>query len=151
MKNSSQSSFSPLLHLTYVLQHLSDENLLASGGVGLSQTRIMSALAESSASSQSRVARELHQTEANVSRQLKEMKKHGLVSVVRNKKDARQRDVKLSAKGARKYKEAVKTLNAQQSQLFKLLDKKDQKAFDQAAGNLLSALNVPSSARKLGS
>lgn len=142
MKDNQKSSFSPLLHLTYVLQQLSDEHLLTKVGVGLSQTRIMSVLNDAVPRSQRTIAHLLRQTEANVSRQLKVMHHHGLVSVVRNKKDARQRDVKLTAKGNQKYRAAVKVLAAQQSEFLKLLDKKELKAFEGATDNLLLALNV---------
>src|ERR1043165_8489401 len=124
MKNS-KNQFSPLLHLTYVLQQLSDENLLKATGVGLSQTRIMSVLHGSVALSQRAVAVMLQQTEANVSRQLKVMQKQGLVSVVKNKKDARQRDVKLTAKGQTRLKVALKSLAAQEKELFRLLSAKE--------------------------
>lgn len=142
MKNDQKNSFSPLLHLTYVLQQLSDENLLKATGVGLSQTRIMSVLHSSIPHSQRAVASLLQQTEANVSRQLKVMQRQGLVSVVKNKKDARQRDVKLTRKGESKYKASVKVLQTQEKELLRLLDNKRIKAFEEASGNLLSALNV---------
>lgn len=150
MKTDHKKAFSPLLHLTYVLQQLTDENLLKSSGVGLSQTRIMSVLSLSIPQSQRHVARLLQQTEANVSRQLKVMKRHGLVSVIKNSKDARIRGVKLTSKGASKYHRALKVINAQEAEMLKLLDAKEHKAFDQAANNLLSALNVISATtRKL--
>lgn len=142
MKESQKSSFSPLLHLTYILQQLSDDHLLTKTGVGLSQTRIMSVLNTTIPRSQRAIAHLLRQTEANVSRQLKLMHKHGLVSVVKNKNDARLRDVKLTAKGKHKYQTAVKVLSVQQNKLLKLLDKNELKAFKRAAYNLLMMLNV---------
>jgi DNA-binding MarR family transcriptional regulator len=142
MKESQKSSFSPLLHLTYVLQQLSDDKLLTEVGVGLSQTRIMSVLNSSVPRSQRAIAHVLQQTEANVSRQLKVMHKYGLVSITKNKKDARQRDVKLTAKGNNRYLCAVKILSMQQNELFKLLGKNELKSFEHATANLLMALNV---------
>ncbi len=142
MKNTQKSSFSPLLHLTYVLQQLSDENLLKATGVGLSSVRIMSVLHTAVPHSQRAVASLLQQTEANVSRQLRVMQKHGFVSVVKNKKDARQRDVKLTKKGEARYRAALKVLNIQEKELFRLLDSKRLKAFNEASGSLLSALNI---------
>lgn len=150
MKNSQNQKFSPLLHLTYVLQQLSDENLQRSVGVGLSSARIMSVLHSSVPLSQRAIASLLQQTEANVSRQLKVMQKQGLVSVVKNKKDSRQRDVKLTAKGSSKFRTAAKVLGAQENELMRLLNKSDQKAFDKASSSLVSALNVISATtRKL--
>jgi len=104
-----KSNFPPLLSLTYVLQHSSDELLNKEAGISLSQTRIMSALGAMPVS-QRAVAVSLHQTEANVSRQLQLMKKHGLVSITKNKKDGRQRDVILTAKGRRKHQKAKEVL-----------------------------------------
>ena len=148
MKESQKSLFSPLLHLTYVLQQLSDDQLLSKAGVGLSQTRIMSVLNTSVPRSQRAVAHLLQQTEANVSRQLKVMHGHGLVSVVKSKKDARQRDVKLTAKGLHKYQTAIKVLAKQQDELLKLLDQKELKAFEHAAYNLLMVLNVKTDSKR---
>jgi DNA-binding MarR family transcriptional regulator len=142
MKDNQKSSFSPLLHLTYVLQQLSDDKLLAEVGVGLSQTRIMSVLSGSMPRSQRAVAHMLQQTEANVSRQLKIMHKHGLVSITKNKKDARQRDVTLTTKGRHKYQQAAKTLASQEKAILKLLDKIELQAFGRAADTLLTSLNV---------
>jgi len=143
-----KSEFSSLLHLTYVLQHLSDRNLLAATGVGLSQVRIMSVLSDTIAQPQNKIALDLQQTEANVSRQMQVMKKVSLVSVTKNKKDGRQRDVVLTAKGARQYKIALKALAAQQKGLLKLLEKKEVEAFERASGNLLSALNIKAQSRR---
>ena len=148
MKKGSNGSFSPLLHLTYVLQQLSDDSLLEATGVGLSQTRIMSVLSDNISRSQNWIAHELGQTEANVSRQLRVMKRRSLVSISKNKKDNRQRDVKLSGKGTRTYKTAVKVLNAQQARMFKLFDRGDLKAFEQGSKHLLIALNVRADSRR---
>lgn len=125
MKNinpSLKSKFPPLLHLTYVLQQSSDELLQREAGVSLSHARIMSGLSSSVARSQHQLAIELAQTEANISRQLQAMKKAGLVSISKNKKDARARDVKLTAKGAKKYAAAEKLLRREQSKIVKLVD-----------------------------
>ncbi|MGH7157033.1 MAG: MarR family winged helix-turn-helix transcriptional regulator [Candidatus Saccharimonadales bacterium] len=131
-----KSKFPPLLHLSYVLQHQSDELLEREAGVGLSAARIMSVLDKSSPTSQRDVAMELRQTEANVSRQLQAMKKQGLVSITRNKKDSRQRDVTLTTKGAKKYQDAEKLLKKQQKQLLNILKASEAAAFETAAQKL---------------
>lgn len=136
-----KSTFPPLLHLSFILQQSSDETLLDKVGVGLSQARIMSALHSSNARSQRSVAVELGQTEANVSRQLRQMKKQGLVKVTKTKKDARQRDVVLTAKGRSAYAKAEKLLKKQQSNLLRLLSSSEVKAFERAAHNLSKTLN----------
>jgi DNA-binding MarR family transcriptional regulator len=131
-----KSSFPPLLHLSYVLQHSAEEMLEAEAGVGLSAARIMSVLSRSSPVSQRVVATQLRQTEANISRQLQVMKKNGLVSIARNKKDSRQRDVMLTAKGTSKYQAAQKVLKKQQRQLLKILNTGEVAALENAAQKL---------------
>jgi DNA-binding MarR family transcriptional regulator len=131
-----KSKFPPLLHLSYVLQHSAEEMLEAEAGVGLSAARIMSVLDKSAATSQRVVAMELRQTESNVSRQLQSMKKQGLVSITRNKKDSRQRDVTLTAKGAKKYQDAGKVLKKQQKQFLKILNAGESAAIELAAQKL---------------
>jgi DNA-binding MarR family transcriptional regulator len=131
-----KSTFPPLLHLSYVLQHSAEEMLESEAGVGLSAARIMSVLDKSKASSQRLVAMELRQTESNVSRQLQAMKKQGLVTITRNKKDSRQRDVSLTAKGSKKYQEASKVLKKQQKQFLRILNAGEAAAFETAAQKL---------------
>ena len=120
--SSKKSSFPALLHLSYVLQHKAEQILDKEVGVGLSAVRIMSVLSSSKPSSQRDIAMELRQTEANVSRQLHSMKKHELVTITRNKKDSRQRDVLLSSKGAKSYANAEKLLKKQQKQFMGILN-----------------------------
>jgi DNA-binding MarR family transcriptional regulator len=136
-----KSHFPPLLHLSYMLQQASDELLLDKVGVGLSQARIMSVLHSSNAQSQRSVAVELAQTEANVSRQLRQMKKQGLVKVTKTKKDARQRDVVLTTKGKNAYGKAEKLLKKQQGGFLRLLSSSEVKAFERAAHNLSKTLD----------
>lgn len=131
-----KTNFPPLLHLSYVLQQVSDEALERETGVGLSAARIMSVLDKSKPSSQREVASVLRQTEANVSRQLHNMKKAGLVSITRNKKDSRQRDVVLTAKGASHYQKAEKLLKKQQARFLKMLNAGEAKILEAAAKKL---------------
>ena len=131
-----KTNFPPLLHLSYVLQQTADEVLEQETGVGLSAARIMSTLDKSKPASQRDIATQLRQTEANVSRQLHNMKKAGLVSITRNKKDSRQRDVTLTAKGASRYQQAEKLLRRQQARFLKILNAGEAKAFEQAAQKL---------------
>lgn len=131
-----KSNFPPLLHLSYVLQQTADEMLEQETGVGLSAARIMSVLDKSKPVSQRNIAVQLRQTESNVSRQLHNMKKTGLVGISRNKKDSRQRDVTLTAKGAGQYQKAEKLLKRQQARFLKILNSSESKAFEQAAQKL---------------
>ena len=101
----------------------------------------MSVLHRSAARSQRSVATELAQTEANVSRQLRQMKKQGLVNIKPSKNDARQREVVLTAKGSSVYQKAEKLLKKQQSQFLRLLAQNEVKAFEKATHNLSKTLN----------
>lgn len=136
LKITKKSSFPPLLHLSYLLLQSAEEVLEAETGVGLSAVRIMSVLNQASAVSQRMVAVELRQTEANISRQLQTMKESGLVSISRNKKDSRQRDVTLTAKGVRKYNDASKALKKNQRQFLKILNSDETSAIERAAQKL---------------
>jgi len=64
------------------------------------------------------------------------MKKHGLVSITKNKKDSRQRDVTLTAKGAKKYQEAEKLLKKQQAKFLKILNAGEANSLELAAQQL---------------
>lgn len=131
-----KSKFPSLLHLSYVLQQKCESALEAGAGVGLSAARIMSVLDKSAPTSQRVIAMELAQTESNVSRQLQAMKKQGLVNVSRNKKDNRQRDVTLTAKGASRYKEAEKLLKKKQREILNILTASEAAALEYAAKKL---------------
>lgn len=129
-----------LHQLMFVLQHLTNELLESELKVGLSQVRIMSALHTTIAYSQHGVAIKLRQTEANVSRQLQNMKRQGLVSIRRNPKDKRQKEITLTNKGKKTFDKALKLLSTQQKDLLRLLNKSEATAFNRAINNLLSSL-----------
>lgn len=142
IKRKADAQFPSLLHLTYDLQQLSDKNLLVKVGIGLGQARILSGLNGSVPQSQKELALNLHQTEANISRQLQILKKQKLVTIAKNKKDSRQRDVKLTPKGAQKYKTAVKLLQTQQAGLAKLIGARELKAFEKSTQNMVAGLGA---------
>lgn len=95
----------------FILQQKADELLNREAGTGLSAVRIMGQLHSSVPRSQRTVATMLHQTEANVSRQLQVMKKAGLVRIDKNKNDRRVREVTLTAKGSKVYGRAEALLD----------------------------------------
>jgi len=138
-----RGSYTPLssLHrLEFILQHKSDTLLRNLLGVGFGQVQILQALHRSVPLSQRAIASKLYQTEANVSRQLQLLKKKGLVSITRNRKDKRLRETALTAKGSKAFNKAEKILSAQHKELLKLLDDREVKAFDRAVSHLLRAL-----------
>jgi len=131
-----------LHQLMFVIQQMSNELLLAETGVGLSSVLIMSGLSQAVPSSQRAVAAKLRQTEANISRQLHVMKRQGLVTVRQNRKDKRQRDVLLTAKGARQYAKASSLLDKQQKDLLRLIATAEARAFGQTVDSLLKGLLI---------
>lgn len=116
------SKFSPLLSLTFVLQQSADEVLQREAGIGLGMARILSGLSPAAPRSQRQLASHLRQTEANISRQLKILQKKGLVSITKNKKDGRQRDVLLTKKGEEKYRTASEILTGQEAEYSNILN-----------------------------
>ena len=139
-KRGPYSPLSSLHRLEFILQHKSDLLLRKSTGVGFGQVQIMQALHRSVALSQRAVASKLHQTEANVSRQLQLLKKKGLVSITRNKKDKRLHEASLTVKGSKAFAKAEKILATQHKELLKLLNSSEIKAFDRVVSHLLRAL-----------
>jgi DNA-binding MarR family transcriptional regulator len=135
-----KNNFPPLLHLSFILQQVTDELLLDKVGIGLSQIRIMSVLHQSVPRTQRFVAISLGQTEANVSRLLRQMQKQGLVKIARSKIDRRQKDVTLTNVGHKAYQKANVLLSKQQSQLMRLLTKNEMKVFEQVTHNLIQQL-----------
>jgi DNA-binding MarR family transcriptional regulator len=135
-----ESKLTPLLSLSWKLQQSAEDLLQAQCGVGLSHVRIMAALDKSVTRSQSYVAHVLGQTEANVSRQLKAMKKEGLVSITKNKKDKRQRDVSLTPKGYRTFTKADQIVTHHEKGLLSTMSRSDSRDFQDKVSSLLIVL-----------
>jgi DNA-binding MarR family transcriptional regulator len=136
-KIDSQPSPTALHYLMFILQHKSDELLQGEVGVSLSHIRIMGALDYKVPSSQKAIASHLHQTEANVSRQLLAMVRQGFVKVTKNKEDSRQRDVTLTAKGQRRYEAAEKALKKQLNSLTKGFSKTEKRDFEDSISKII--------------
>jgi DNA-binding MarR family transcriptional regulator len=135
-----QSQLTPLLSLVWKLQQSADDLLADKCGVGLSQVRMLTALDKSVARSQRHVAVSLGQTEANVSRQLRAMKKEGLVHITKNKKDHRQRDVSLTPKGYRVYSKAHQAMAHHEKGLLSTMSRTDSRDFQDQVSSLLHIL-----------
>lgn len=108
-----------LLQSMFELQQNIDALLVNEIGLGLSAYRILSALDTKVAYSQRKVAVELRQTEANVSRQVRHMADAGLVKIAPAKNDKRQRNITRTAKGQRKFDAAEKLLKKHEKALTK--------------------------------
>lgn len=139
-KHSATPPLSPLHHLEFILQHQSDQLLHSGLGVGFSQVRIMDSIGDYTVQSQRELAVKLYQTEANISRQLKILQEHGLVEVIRTKKDKRQRHVKLTQKGVDCLDQAHEILTGLHKKLLAGLEYREAYNFTDTANKLLTSL-----------
>lgn len=135
-----ESKLTPLLSLSWKVQQSTEEILQSQCKVGLSQFRILAALDKAVVRSQTYVAQVLGQTEANISRQLQAMKKQGLVSVTKNKKDKRQRDVTLTPKGYRTFASADRVLSHHEKGLLSTMSRSDSRDFQDKIAGLTSLI-----------
>jgi DNA-binding MarR family transcriptional regulator len=135
-QNKNEKAHDLLQRLAFILQQSSDEVLLKQIRVGLSPVRIMAELETSGVVSQRNLAKRLHQTEANISRQIRLMQRDGLVNIAKNPKDGRERQLTLTNKGADLSQAAEKILINNYKNLVSRLDKKEVETFGEIIGKL---------------
>jgi DNA-binding MarR family transcriptional regulator len=135
-QNKNEKTHDLLQRLAFILQQSSDEVLLKQIRVGLSPVRIMAELETSGVVSQRNLAKRLHQTEANISRQIRLMQRDGLVNIAKNPKDGRERQLTLTNKGADLSQAAEKILINNYKNLVSRLDKKEVETFGEIIGKL---------------
>jgi DNA-binding MarR family transcriptional regulator len=138
VKTKSGYSPTPLHYLVFVLQQSAEELLLKETGISLSYARILGVLDLQLPTSQKKIATTLHQTEANISRQLLLMVRQRLVKITKNKEDGRQRDVTLTALGNRKYDQAQELLKNQVNQVLKNALGAKKRNFEQMVNSINS-------------
>jgi DNA-binding MarR family transcriptional regulator len=114
-----QSKVTSLLQSMFKTQQYVDELLGTQVGIGISAYRILAVLDSSTASLQNKIAFELGQTEANISRQVRVMAGEGLVKIAPSSKDKRQRHVTRTAKGEKLFSEAEKHLQKHETEIRK--------------------------------
>ena len=119
--STSKNKIASLLHLLFKMQQDTDALLLGQVGIGLSAYRILSVLDDRVSYSQRKIAVELSQTEANISRQVRHMAEDNLVKIAPDKKDRRQRNISLTSKGQKKFDAAQKVLARNEAALFSLI------------------------------
>lgn len=97
-----------LLHsVASQLDKQSDQALMEQLGLGFSQFKIMQVMEGSTGVTQRYVAEQLGQTEASVSRQVKQLHQRGLTEVVVRPDNKREHRVWLTRRGLRLYREAT--------------------------------------------
>lgn len=119
--NTSKSRIYPLLHSMFHLQQQIDHLLVDQIGIGLSAYRILSVINDRVPNSQRKIAGQLGQTEANISRQIRAMADDNLVKIAPDKKDKRQRNITRTVKGEKKYRAGEALLIKNEPSILKTL------------------------------
>ena len=130
-----QTIHSQLHHLSAVLARESDQILQEQLGIGLSQFKILTTLADNPVAQQRHIAVSLGQTEASISRQVKLLHQKTMLESHKNPRNKRAHLTILTTKGNRIAEAAQKVLdtyqhsslqhlsNKQRSQLHEILAK----------------------------
>lgn len=139
-KNEPKTPLGALHRLEFILQHRADSVLRSQVGVGFGQVRIMEELSQSTARTQRELAHALYQTEANISRQLQELKNKGLVTIGRSDKDKRQRQVRLTNQGVEACQQAHKLITEIHKEALAKLDFRDAVNLTDTLAQLLKTI-----------
>ncbi len=130
-------SCSLLTHLAFVIGRQADQILQERLGIGNSQYRILAVLNTDNNAliGQKDIASRLGQTEASISRQVKELVNRGYISIETNRLNRRKHEVTLTDKGARIVSAAMEVLRNLYDQSMSLL-------VDKQRVQLKTALNL---------
>ncbi|HEX7368032.1 MAG TPA: MarR family winged helix-turn-helix transcriptional regulator [Candidatus Saccharimonadales bacterium] len=115
-----------LQQLATVFAREFDQILQEQLGVGYSQYKILAALAGNPAMLQKRIAFELGQTEASVSRQARLLQREGFIENKINPKNRREHLLRLSPKGQRITDAALEILHAYQQESLRHMPRKER-------------------------
>lgn len=116
-----------LLHnLSETLDGASDRILKREFDIGLAQFRVLLVLEENDGASQKKIADELSQTEASISRQIKILSKKGLIEIEGNYDNKRERLIYQTHQGHDTAKRSVKALNEYHQPIFDSLSQEEQ-------------------------
>lgn len=109
-------------HLKFVLERSSNQILTDVFGWGSSHFRLLVTIAHSTETDQTDIAKELGQTKAAVSRQIKLLINEDLVSQTVNPKNRRQNQLKVTAKGRKQLIKAKQLMKNNFKKQFSSLD-----------------------------
>lgn len=115
-----------LHHLSAVFTRESDQILQEQLGIGFSQYKILSTLAENPATQQKHIAFALGQTEASISRQIKLLQRRGFIESKRNPNNRREHLTALTIKGIRITEAAQSVLTNYQTTSLEHMSPKHQ-------------------------
>lgn len=123
-------------HVGFVLDRQSDQVLMERLGIGFAQFKILTALRYHSALQQKTIAEYLGQTEASISRQIKNMHEKRLLTTKISERNRREHITELTEKGLRLSDEAMNILNSFHGPLFSELSEKDQQKLQELLSHL---------------
>ena len=121
-----------LQHISEVLAKQSDQVLHERLGVGFSQYKLLLVLEQHPYLRQNEIARQLGQTEASISRQIKIMQRKGLLQRATNPNSKRDRIATLTIMGRRVTAEANKILNNYHAPVFNNLSNRQKQQLHEA-------------------
>lgn len=130
------SLFYSLHKLVFITDRQSDEVLHHHFGFGFSQFKILIAAKHRAGLTQGDIANFLGQTEASVSRQLKIMKKQGLIKAKPAEANRRKHSVMLTDKGLELLAQASSVIDAAHASTFGSLGYKEQELMKQLVERL---------------
>ena len=126
MDNAPQLIHTLLHHLSAVYTRESDQILQEQLGIGFSQFKIMSTLAENPAAQQKHIAFALGQTEASISRQIKLLRNKGMLETKIRPENRREHLTMLTPRGHRIIDVAKSVLTNYQNGSLEHLPTKQQ-------------------------
>jgi DNA-binding MarR family transcriptional regulator len=140
--------------IAYVLQHVGtnlqrqfDQLLLEQLGIGMSQFRILMALKSHPDLSQRRLAANLGQTEASISRQVRILQKKGLIITQVHPRSKRERVTNPTPRGSTVIDAAKDLFEQAALPLLKGLSQKQQKVLMELLNNVHQQACLPDSIR----
>jgi len=134
--DTSANTGSLLTHLAFVLGRQSDQALQEQLGIGMSQYKILTMIAENPSVQQRDIASSFGQTEASISRQIKLLRKKELVTVRINPKNRRQHLSVLTIKGKHLTEAALAIFNRLYSEALSPLAAKQRDQLTEALAQL---------------
>jgi DNA-binding MarR family transcriptional regulator len=122
-------------HLAQLLTSEADQILLERFGIGFSQFKILLCLEQHAGIPQNKIASDLNQTEASISRQISIMQKKGMI-ILKSGKDVRQNLVYPTNLGIEIIAKGSRALENYSEPIFEDFNSKQKKNFDEILKNL---------------
>jgi DNA-binding MarR family transcriptional regulator len=122
-----QNTVGYLLHqLSHLIDAESDQVLLDRFGIGFAQLKILLVLEETDGITQKQIAKQLRQTEASVSRQIKLLRNKSIIQSKISPANRREHHIYLTSRGMQIADQATTALNNYHAPMFDSLNEKQQ-------------------------